>query len=120
MQDIPTRLFSSLSVLPLFLSATLIIAPLAWRLRLLRRDQNKVWAMIEDANAKEDVTTVFEELAKDDEQIKRELAIRLFEHYSHWHPARIIMDMEKDKTSSSSDVTTTIGDIAKTVPRTKP
>ena len=116
-KDITTRLFSSLSVLPLFLTAALIISPLAWRLRLLRRDQNKVWAMLEDLETKIQLITLYNRIAPVDEQLRRELANRLFEHHTTWHSARIIMDMEKDKTSSSSDVTTTIGEITKTVPR---
>ena len=63
--DVSTKIISSLLILlPLFLIFALVLLPMVWRLHLLRRDQNKVWAMIEDIKDKEDMIKALENLPK--------------------------------------------------------
>ena len=92
--------FNPLALLPFMLTVSLVLFPVVWRIRMLNRDKHKYWALREDAEAKEILATI----ADGNPDHRKELLMRLFDHYDKRGSANIIADWNRADTGGDNPV----------------
>ena len=95
--------FSVFILLPLILTVTLILSPMAWRIRILNRKIEKLWALEEHSYSNSQLSAQLNECSDDDPNIRKELLKKFFDHHDKRGSSQLIADWDRPTEKDSND-----------------
>ena len=103
LKELKSLEFSVFVLFPLILMVTLILSPIAWKIRILNRRIEKLWALEEHSYSNYQLVTQLTATKNDDPDIRKELLKKFFDHHDKRGSSQLIADWDRTTEKDSND-----------------